>query len=165
MPTITSLSPASGPTAGGTTIVLTGTGPTGATAVTFGATPATSFTVDSATQITAVAPAGTGTVQVTATASGGTCNGLPYTYLSVPTLTPAVPNVGPDAGGTIVVLTGTGLSTATAVTFGGTPATSFTVDSATQITADAPARTGTVQVTSPPQEEQVMVLRSPTSDG
>ncbi|MGO4649772.1 beta strand repeat-containing protein, partial [Nocardia sp. 2YAB30] len=147
VPTLTTLVPSSGPVAGGTTVVVTGTGLTGATAVTFGGTPATSFTVNSATQITAVAPAGTGTVQVTVTTAGGTSNGLAYTYISVPTLITDVPNVGPVSGGTTVVLTGTGLTGATAVTFGGTPATSFTVNSATQITAVAPAGTGNVQIT------------------
>ncbi|MFI6953471.1 beta strand repeat-containing protein, partial [Nocardia sp. NPDC050408] len=148
LPTLTTVVPNVGPVAGGTTVVLTGTGLTGATAVNFGATPATSFTVDSATQITAVAPAGAaGTVQVTATTAGGTSNGVGFTYIAVPTLTTVVPNVGPVAGGTTVVLTGTGLTGATAVNFGATPATSFTVDSATQITAVAPAGTGTVQVT------------------
>ncbi|MEV0363741.1 beta strand repeat-containing protein [Nocardia fusca] len=147
VPTLTTLVPSSGPATGGTTVVLTGTGLTGATAVTFGGTPATSFTVNSATQITAVAPAGSGTVQVTVTTVGGTSNGLAYTYIPVPTLTTVVPNVGPVTGGTTVVLTGTGLTGASAVTFGGTPATSFTVNSATQITAVAPAGSGTVQVT------------------
>jgi hypothetical protein len=146
VPTLTTLVPSSGPVAGGTTVVLTGTGLTGATAVTFGGTPATSFTVNSDTQITAVAPAGSGTVQVTVTTAGGVSNGLVYTYVAVPTLATVVPNVGPVAGGTTVVLTGTGLTGASAVTFGGTPATSFTVDSATQITAVAPAGTGTVQI-------------------
>ena len=56
-PTITALAPTSGTTAGGTSVQITGTGLTGATAVNFGATPATTFTVDSATQITATAPA------------------------------------------------------------------------------------------------------------
>ncbi|WP_411550487.1 IPT/TIG domain-containing protein, partial [Nocardia jinanensis] len=76
----------------------------GATAVSFGATPATSFTVDSATQITAVVPAGTGTVQLTVTTLGGTSNGVAYTYIPVPVLTTVLPNVGLEAGGTIVVL-------------------------------------------------------------
>ncbi|WP_199804909.1 IPT/TIG domain-containing protein, partial [Nocardia jinanensis] len=88
--------------AGGTTVVLTGTALAGATAVTFGATPATSFTVDSATQITAVAPAGTGTVQLTVTTAGGVSNGVGYTYVAVPALTTVVPNVGPASGGTTV---------------------------------------------------------------
>ncbi|MBF5002610.1 IPT/TIG domain-containing protein, partial [Nocardia sp. BSTN01] len=74
----------------------------------FGATPATSFTVNSATQITAVAPAGAaGTVTVTVTTTGGTSNGVSYTYVAVPTLTTIAPNAGPVAGGTTVVLTGT----------------------------------------------------------
>ncbi|WP_373283944.1 IPT/TIG domain-containing protein, partial [Nocardia exalbida] len=120
---------------------------TGATAVSFGATPAVSFTVDSATQITAVSPAGTGTVLVTATTAGGTSNGVTYTYVPVPTLATVVPSSGPEAGGTTVVLTGTDLTGATAVSFGATPAASFTVDSATQITAVTPAGTATVQVT------------------
>ncbi|WP_239696736.1 MULTISPECIES: IPT/TIG domain-containing protein, partial [unclassified Streptomyces] len=51
-PVLSSVSPVSGPSAGGTTVTLTGTGFTGATAVRFGATPA-SFVVNSATQITA----------------------------------------------------------------------------------------------------------------
>ncbi|WP_459549879.1 beta strand repeat-containing protein [Nocardia sp. X0981] len=147
LPTLTSVVPSSGPAAGGTTVVLTGTGLAGATAVNFGATPATSFTVDSPTQITAVAPAGAGTVAVTVTTAGGTSNGVAYTYIPAPVLTAAVPNVGLEAGGTTVVVTGIGLSGASAVAFGGTPATSFTVDSDTQITAVAPAGTGTVQLT------------------
>ncbi|MFE9889246.1 IPT/TIG domain-containing protein [Streptomyces scopuliridis] len=149
VPVLTSVVPGSGPAAGGTTVVLTGTGFSGATAVRFGATAATSFTVNSGTQITAVAPAGTGTVQVTVTTPGGTSNGIPYTYVtaSVPVLTSVVPGSGPTVGGTTVTLTGTGFSIATAVRFGATAATSFTVVSDTHITAVAPAGTGTVQVT------------------
>ncbi|WP_280350657.1 IPT/TIG domain-containing protein, partial [Nocardia abscessus] len=105
----------------------------------FGATPAASFTVNSDTQITAVAPAGTGTVQVTVTTAGGTSNGVAYTYVAVPAITTVVPSVGPVTGGTTVVITGTGLTGATAVNFGATPAASFTVNSDTQITAVAPA--------------------------
>ncbi|PPJ30273.1 cell shape-determining protein [Nocardia nova] len=149
LPTLTSIIPASGSAAGGTTVVLTGTHLTGATAVNFGGTPATSFTVNSDTQITAVAPAHTaGTVQVTVTTPSGTSNGVSFTYIAVPTLTSVTPSSGPPSGGTVVVLTGTGLTGATAVSFGGTPATLFTVNSDTQITVLTPAHTaGTVQVT------------------
>ena len=55
-PTLTSISPATGSTAGGTSVTISGTGFTGATAVTFGGGAAT-FTVKSATQITAITPA------------------------------------------------------------------------------------------------------------
>jgi hypothetical protein len=46
-PWITSLSPDNGPAAGGTTVVISGRNFSGATAVRFGANPATSFTVNS----------------------------------------------------------------------------------------------------------------------
>ena len=53
-------------------MTITGTGFTGATAVDFGTTPATNFTVVSDTTITADSPAGTGTVDVTVTTPAGT---------------------------------------------------------------------------------------------
>lgn len=147
MATITSVSPASGPATGGTSVIITGTGFGGPTTVRFGST-ATTFTLDSSTQITAVAPGGTiGAVQVTVTDDSGTSNGVAYAYLAVPSLTGAAPGQGSTAGGTTVVLTGTGLSDVTAVSFGGVPATSFTVDSDTQITAVSPAGTGIVVIT------------------
>ncbi|MFD6356924.1 IPT/TIG domain-containing protein, partial [Nocardia tengchongensis] len=147
MPTITSLSPTSGPVTGGTSVTITGTGFTGPITVRFGTT-ATTFTLDSPTQITAIAPAGSvGTVQVTVTTSAGTSNGVSYTYLAVPALISISPSQGTTAGGTTVTLTGSGLTGVTAVSFGGAPAASFTVDSNTQITAVTPAGTGIVSVT------------------
>ena len=71
--TVTGVAPATGPGAGGTSVTITGTNFTGATAVTFGATPAASYTVTGATSITAISPAhALGTVDVTVTAPGGT---------------------------------------------------------------------------------------------
>ncbi|BCK66142.1 hypothetical protein Srufu_000950 [Streptomyces libani subsp. rufus] len=148
VPVLTSVSPNSGPAAGGTTVTLTGTGLAATTAVRFGVTPATSFTVVSDTHVTAVAPPGTGTVQITATTPGGASNGLSYTYSGAPTLSGISPNQGSTSGGNTVTLTGTNLTGATSVTFGGTPAISVTVLSATQITAVVPAATaGPVDVT------------------
>ncbi|WP_181769916.1 IPT/TIG domain-containing protein, partial [Bradyrhizobium sp. UNPF46] len=144
-PTVTAVSPTAGPTAGGNSVVITGanlTGTTGAGGVKFGATNATSYTVNSATQITAVAPAGAaGTVDVTVTNNGvtsATSAADQYTYVSPPTVTSVSPTQGPQTGGTTVVITGTNLSGASAVTFGATAATGFTVNSATQITATSP---------------------------
>lgn len=65
------LNPNQGPTSGGNNVVLTGTNFTGATSVKFGSKSA-SFVVDSATQITAVAPSGYSAVQVTVTTPSGT---------------------------------------------------------------------------------------------
>lgn len=72
IPVVSAIAPSSGPSSGGTTVTITGTGFGGATAVTFGASSATGFTVNSATQITATAPAGTGTVDIRVTTAGGT---------------------------------------------------------------------------------------------
>lgn len=72
-PALTKVGPSRGVLAGGTTVHLTGTGLVEAGSVVFGSTPATSFTVNSATSITAVAPAGTaGTVDVRVTSPAGT---------------------------------------------------------------------------------------------
>ncbi|MFJ3953849.1 beta strand repeat-containing protein [Streptomyces libani] len=148
VPVLTSVAPNSGPAAGGTTVTLTGAGLATTTAVRFGATPATSFTVVSDTHVTAVAPAGTGTVQITATTPGGTSNGLSYTYSGAPALSGISPNQGSTSGGNTVTLTGTNLTGATSVLFGATPGTSVTVVSPTQITAVVPAATaGPVDVT------------------
>ena len=71
-PQVTSISPTGGAAAGGTSVVVTGLNFSGSTSINFGRTPATSFTVDSNTQVTAVSPAGTGTVDVTVTNPAGT---------------------------------------------------------------------------------------------
>ncbi|QDM27463.1 phospholipase [Tardiphaga sp. vice304] len=152
-PAVTALNPTSGTVAGGNSVVITGTGftgTTGAASVRFGATNATSYVVNSATQITAVAPSGTGVVNVTVTnnsATSATGAGNQYTYVAAPTVTAVSPTAGPTSGGTSVVITGTNLSGATAVNFGATAAAGFTVNSATQITATSPAGTGTVDIT------------------
>ena len=148
VPTVSGVSPVQGPTAGGTSVTLTGSHFVTATAVKFGGTPATSFTVVSDTQITAVAPAGTtGAVSLTVTTVGGSSNSVTYTYLPIPTLTNLAPNRGPAAGGVSVTLTGAGLTTTTAVSFGATPATSFTVISDTTVVAQTPPGSGGIQVT------------------
>ena len=71
-PTVTSISPAAGTAQGGTVVTIDGSGFTGATAVSFGNTPAIEFTDVSDGQITATSPQGLGTVDVTVTTPGGT---------------------------------------------------------------------------------------------
>ena len=83
-PTVTSISPNSGSTEGGTAITITGTDFTGATAVTLGGTAAIDVTVVSSTTITATTPAGSaGTASVLVTTPEGTnaANTL-FTYLN-----------------------------------------------------------------------------------
>ena len=71
-PTVSGISPSSGPAGGGTVVTITGTNLSGATGVKFGTTAGTSLTVNSGTSIKITSPAGTGTVDVTVTTSGGT---------------------------------------------------------------------------------------------
>lgn len=73
VPSITGISPTSGPSSGGTTVTITGTHLGDTTFVDFGSTPASSFTIVSDTQITAVSPAESpGTVDITAGNATGT---------------------------------------------------------------------------------------------
>ena len=141
-PAIPSLQPAAGPESGGVAAAIAGVNFTGASAVNFGSASATSFTVNSDMSITAVAPAGTGTVDVTVTAPGGTSalgSSDRFSYLARPAVTKVSPGSGGAEGGTSVTITGTSLEGATAVRFGSASASSFTVTSATSITATAPA--------------------------
>lgn len=93
-PTITGLSPSTGPAAGGTAVTITGTNLSGVTAVRFGGVLASAFTINSATQITATAPAGTGTVgvtaQVNALANADTAAD-DFTYQAAPSPPPPAP--------------------------------------------------------------------------
>jgi LPXTG-motif cell wall-anchored protein len=139
---ITGVTPDSGPEAGGNTVTITGDCFTGATGVLFGDTPATSFIVVSDTQITAVVPAGAGTVDVTVLGAGECGTAVAedaYEYIEAPVVTDLDPTSGPETGGTVVTITGEGFTGATGVDFGDEPGTSFTVVSDTEI-----------QVTSPP---------------
>jgi hypothetical protein len=70
-PVVTGISPRSGSEAGGTEVQISGSGLASASEVRFGGTLATSFSVSSPESITAVAPAGTGSVHVIVTTASG----------------------------------------------------------------------------------------------
>jgi hypothetical protein len=70
---VSSVSPDNGPVTGGTEVTITGTGFQFVQGVKFGSTDAKSYTLNSATSITAVSPAGSaGTVDVTVVTANGT---------------------------------------------------------------------------------------------
>ena len=71
-PSVSSLSPSSGSTLGGTAVTVAGAGFSGGATVSFGSSPASSVTVNSASSITATSPAGSGAVNVTVTTASGT---------------------------------------------------------------------------------------------
>lgn len=111
-------------------MTINGTAFTTATSVTFNGTPA-SYTINTATRITATVPADatTGPIQVE-TLFGSATSASPFTV--APRITGFAPASG--AVGASVVITG-----ATSVTFNGTPATAFMVDTPTRIRATVPA--------------------------
>ena len=146
---VTSVSPSTGPAAGGTSVVISGSGFTGVTSVKFGTVAATSYTRNNASSITATSPAGTGVVDVIVTTTAGSSPTNPldqFTY--APTVTAISPSTGSTSGGTPVTITGTGLIGASSVMFGTNAATSYNVNGASQITATSPAGSvGTVDIT------------------
>jgi hypothetical protein len=149
-PVITKVSPPGGTVAGGTSVMITGALFTGASSVTFGGVEASSFTLNSATSITAVSPAhGAGVVDIEVTATAGTTAVVAadhFTYV-VPSVTRISPTSGPATGGTTVTITGVQIGGATGVNFGVMPAASFTVVSNTTVTAVSPPGVGVVNVT------------------
>ncbi|MFA6921222.1 MAG: IPT/TIG domain-containing protein, partial [Gallionella sp.] len=143
-PTVTGVSPNSDSLNGGTTVTITGTGFTGATAVNFNGAGASNIQVISDTQITATNP-NTGTpgqvnveVQVQGTWSA---TAKLFTYCA-PVVTAVSPNSGSLAGNIPVTITGQYFTGATAVNFNGAGASNIQVISDTQITATNP-NTGT----------------------
>jgi hypothetical protein len=132
-PTVTSLIVPN--TTPGTTITINGTNFTGASAVNIGGQVAT-FTVVSATQITATIPAGVVGTSLSVTTPSGT--GSTVGFAPAPTITGFSPSAA--APGSVVTLTGANFITGAVSTvfIGGQPAT-FTVVSPTQITVTVPA--------------------------
>lgn len=82
-PTVTGVSPSTGPAAGGHSVAITGTGfVPGETTVTFGGTPASHVSVVDGTTLHAVTPRGSGAVQVAVSTPGGrSVAATPYTYV------------------------------------------------------------------------------------
>jgi uncharacterized surface protein with fasciclin (FAS1) repeats len=146
-PTLTDFTPKSGGT--GTTVTISGTNLTGATAVSFGGVAAASYVVVNATTITAVVGTGA-TGDVSVTTPNGTATLAGFTYNAPPPPAPTITSFTPTTVGTggTVTITGTNFTGASAVKFGNTAATSYTVVNATTITAIVGAGTsGDVSVT------------------
>ncbi|UUU23003.1 IPT/TIG domain-containing protein [Streptomyces sp. DSM 40750] len=139
------LNPNQGPTAGGNQVIITGTNFTGATLVKFG-TKSASFTVNSATQITAVAPSNNAAVQVVVTTPGGTSAPVWYYYITPPSKSSLSENMGP-LDGIPITLTGSSLQTATSMSFGSNSAVPTVVNDTTlNVTVPAVTTPQTVAV-------------------
>ena len=165
------------PTIGGsdTTIVITGNNFNNVSAVSFGRIAAKSFVVRNATSIAAVIGAGaSGNVSVTNQYGTGLLSG--FTFVPAPVLTSFSPIQG--ISGTPVTIIGTNLLNTVAVSFGGIPASSFTINSSTSITAISNfGATGMITVTtlggaaslpgftffSPPTVESITPISGPVN--
>lgn len=151
--TITGANPTTGPSAGGTTITLTGTGFTGGSTVLFGNAASPTVTYLGSSQLFVVTPPNNpGPATITLINSSGAAATLPgvFTYEGATGLvvTSVTPSSGAPAGGATVTITGTGFQTGATVLFGTTPAATATVVGSTQIVATAPAGApGAVPVT------------------
>jgi hypothetical protein len=157
-PGVPTFSPATGFV--GSTVTISGAFVTAPTHVRFNTSGLVTPTTTSATSVTAVVPSGatTGPIHVY-TAAGQRTSATNFTVLTAPapTITGFTPAFGPV--GTSVTITGTNFSgtvsgtsfTTSSVKFNITSATTFKVDSATQITATVPtgATTGKISVTTP----------------
>jgi uncharacterized repeat protein (TIGR03803 family) len=143
LPPFVSLLPYSGKV--GDTIEFLGQGFTSGTTVSFNGTSAAP-TVVSGTYLTAAVPKGATTGFVKVTTSGVTLKSNKK-FRVTPQITSFKPTSGPV--GTAVTITGVSLLQTTSVTFGGVKATTFTVNSDTQVTADVPtgAKTGKIGIT------------------
>lgn len=148
-----SITPDSGPAAGGIQVVLEGSGfaPGVEHLVTFAGVPATNIVVESETRITCTVPAGAGGPADVRVARGG-CSatlfgGFIYEAPLVLSIAQVEPASGPQAGGTLVVIRGTGFDPADdsghSVKFGATPATEVDVLSTTELSCVAPGATST----------------------
>jgi hypothetical protein len=144
-PTVTSVSPTSGIL--GTLVTIHGTGFTSTgSRVQFGTAYSPSVSYVSSTKLTATAPAGSGTINVTVTTSGGTSarsSADHFTYLA-----PSVSGVAPPYGyptNSLQVL-GSNIATGASVVFGGIASPLVVMNSSGKLTAQIPWGYGTVNI-------------------
>ena len=142
VPTVTSVSPNTGGTAGGTSVTIHGTNLAGVTAVRFGDSSVGPMWAD-ATTVIAQSPAhSAGVVHIRVVSAGGTSptSALDqFTYVSSgPVVTNVSPRVGPASGGTLVTIDGSGFLGASYVSFGNVNAVPSSVTD-TRIVVVSPA--------------------------
>ncbi|MBN1368441.1 MAG: IPT/TIG domain-containing protein [Dehalococcoidales bacterium] len=129
-PSISLFSPSSA--ASGEAVTISGSNFTGTSSVQFGGVEAQTFDVLSDTEITAVVGSGSsGAVSVTTPGGTGTKTG--FIFLSAPVISYFTPTSGGQSA--LIIINGNCLTGSTAVSFGGIPAASFSIDSDEQITA------------------------------
>lgn len=150
-PTVSSLSPSSGSTTGGTRVAVSGTNLRRVRAVYFGTAAGTSLHVVSPTRLYVTAPRHpSGAVVVKVVTTHGTTRsvaGSRYSYVPPPSVSSVSPGSGPSDGGVRVALGGANFQRVRYVTFGTYRGGSVHVVSPTRLYVTAPAHpAGTVNV-------------------
>ena len=170
-PTVSGLDPASGPQGGGTSVTISGSDLTNASAVAFGESPAASFTVTGDNTITAVSPAGSGTVDVTVTTPLGTsaaCAADQFSYEApspTPTPTPtATPTPTTPPTTTVSGLPGHWARKAVTLHFAATPAPGGAAVAYTEYRLGSGAWTKGTSVTVTAQGATAVSYRSADTD-
>jgi hypothetical protein len=158
--TVSSVNPSSGVQTGGTLITITGSGFFSGPTVTIGGQACNSITFVLSTRITCVTPAHAGgPVDVTVTNSAGNgglagSKAAAFTYTTGITLTAVAPTGGPQSGGTVITLTGTGFMSGATVTLGsGSCAPVNVAAGGTSLTCTTPSQSvgpASITVTNPP---------------
>ena len=148
-PSLSSVSPTSGTTSGGTSVTISGAGFVAGATVLFGSTAGT-VTAITATSITVTTPAhAAGVVNVVVKDPSGQSATLAnsFTYApAAPTISRISPTSGTRNGGTTVTISGSNFVSGATVTFGSTQATVRSLSS-TSISVRTPAHAaGTVNV-------------------
>lgn len=142
LPVVNAVEPGSAPAGGGTSLTLTGTDLGDVTAVYLGTAAASGVTVNSATSVTAVAPAhAAGRVPITVVSTEGTSLPARGLFRFTPTISSVTPSSGPAAGGTPVTVIGTGFAVGaggTVIMIGGKRAPSVSCPTSTECTAVSP---------------------------
>ncbi|HUN80415.1 MAG TPA: IPT/TIG domain-containing protein, partial [Phycisphaerae bacterium] len=161
VPSLDSVTPRNGPMSGGTTITLHGSRFESNVTVLIGDQPADQVSLISPSVITATTPAGSqsGAVDITVIFPSGVQAALPgeFTYDDEPAADPVPtqmtvssmqPAKGPDIGGTVINILGSGFTPKTAVLFDGLAGADIQVLNSTTITAIVPAHeAGPVDIT------------------
>lgn len=158
-PSISGVSPATGPSNGGTVVTISGANFQSGAAVTFGGVAAQSVNVTGSGTIVAITPPGPASeeqgvaldVKVTNPDGLSVTQTQAFRYTSAPlSISIVSPASGPNTGGTLVSISGSGFTSALAnatVKFGGVAGTELHVSDAATLTVKTPAHAnGTVDV-------------------
>ena len=149
-PTVSRIDLAHGALGGGTVVSVKGSGFAEGAKVFFGGMPSPSVTITSASTLLAESPPGAAEEPVPVQVENEVARSegpLPlFTYTNRPAVAHVSPNIGSEACGTAVTITGTDFRPGATVRFGGAPATGVAVTSEGSITATTPPGHGVADV-------------------